>query len=335
MKQTRRSNTPPPQLTKQSLKRIKTAALEAIRWFVPFGLVEKRRQKIRRANLLKSEAKEAAIKEYFSALNRENASSEIIEIADYLKNHPFSIYPYEFTRKYNANDIEVFHDYSCQMSYVLHNRKKLYFPSEWSRQAVREYYNGLCLEQDEKSPHRYETPDFCVTKGDIIADVGAAEGIWALNYADIAGKIYLFECEKHWIAALKKTFEPWKDKVRIVNKYVSNTTNLGNITMDDFFNNKPVNFIKADIEGAEPNLLDGCKSLLARSITSNTDLKLLLCAYHNQGDEEKITECLHAKGFITEHSTGYMLYIIDSQLNPPYIRRGLIRATKAQGVHQS
>jgi 16S rRNA A1518/A1519 N6-dimethyltransferase RsmA/KsgA/DIM1 with predicted DNA glycosylase/AP lyase activity len=35
-------------------------------------------------------------------------------------------------------------------------------------------------------------------------------------------RIYMFEYDKEWIAALETTFEPYKDKVEIINKYVSN-----------------------------------------------------------------------------------------------------------------
>lgn len=133
------------------------------------------------------------------------------------------------------------------MKYVIHEKKRLYFPKDWEIENIRSYYNNLCIEQDKDSPHRYETDRFVVQEGDVIADVGAAEGIWALHNAEKAEKIYLFECDKKWIATLQKTFEPWKEKYVIIDKYVSNTNDDKNVTLDSFLRKKRINFIKADI----------------------------------------------------------------------------------------
>ncbi|GMO29781.1 MAG: hypothetical protein Ta2B_10740 [Termitinemataceae bacterium] len=46
-------------------------------------------------------------------------------------------------------------------------------------------------------------------------------------------------------------------KVVIVNKYVSNITDNNTVTLDDFFCDKEVDIIKADIEGAEKLMLEG------------------------------------------------------------------------------
>jgi hypothetical protein len=211
------------------------------------------------------------------------------------------------------------------MKYVFHYGKKMYFPKTWNDDSICDYYNGLLIEQDINSPHRYETPDFCVKDGDVIADIGAAEGIWALTYAEKAAKIYLFECEAQWIKALEKTFEPWKEKVVMINKYISNVTDENKITLDEFLCGRSINFIKADIEGAEIQLLEGAKDVL----TKQNNLKLLLCAYHRKNDDVLLKQYLEKYGFQTEYSNGYMLFIPDPDLDEPYIRRGLIRAKKA------
>jgi hypothetical protein len=96
------------------------------------------------------------IRNYFLGLDPNKQSPEIIEIIDYFKKYNFSVFPYEFARKYHAGDIDVFYDASCKMPFVLHHGKKLYFPHDLSFENARNYYNGLCVEQDEESPHRYE-----------------------------------------------------------------------------------------------------------------------------------------------------------------------------------
>jgi hypothetical protein len=107
--------------------------------------------------------------------------------------------------------------------------------------------------------------------GDIVADIGAAEGIFALSVVEKEKEIYLFECEEKWIEVLKKTFEPWQEIVRIVNKYIMDDSADKSITLDDFFLNKEINFVKADIEGYETLLLKGAK----KALSNQTDICFL------------------------------------------------------------
>jgi hypothetical protein len=268
------------------------------------------------------------IRAHFLSLDRnEQEDPEIVEIIHWFENNRFAVFPYDFTKKYPPEEIEVFVDETCKMKYVLHDNKRLYFPRYWSATYVRHYYNTLRIEQDKDSPHRYETADHTVKKGDIIADIGAAEGIWALTYAEEAEKIYLFECEPMWIDALKKTFAPWEEKVSIISRYVSNTSNGVHITLDDFMKKEHIDridFIKADIEGAERQLLEGADEVFL----AQNDIKLILCTYHRKNDGTYIKEYLENKNFNTEYSKRYMLFIYDKELDIPYIRRGVIRATK-------
>jgi hypothetical protein len=276
---------------------------------------------------MKKEKKDV-IRNYFLGLKRDEQDPEIVEIMDYFTRYRFSILPYEYARRYHAGDIDVYYDASCRMNFVLHDGKKLYFPQNWDTESVQEYYNGLRIEQDEESPHRYETKDFAVEDGEVIADIGAAEGIWALSCAEKAGKIYLFECEKGWIEALQKTFAPWREKVTIVNKCVSDRTLGKKICLDDFFRDKAINVIKADIEGAEVELLEGSQSILSADNGEGGDIKLLLCTYHRKDDAKKLKQMLENAGFTTEYSRRYLLCVWDEKLSEPYLRRGVIRAKK-------
>jgi len=168
-----------------------------IRRFIPYEIIFKHHSK--------------KIRNYFLSLNTDDP--EILEIISYFNKYQFSVFPYEFSRKYNASNIDVFFDKTTKTQYVMHDNKKLYFPEDWEIENIRAYYNGLRIEQDIDSPHRYEINGFIVQEGDVIADVGAAEGIWALTNAEKAGKIYLFEYNIEWIKALEKTFEPGKKKL--------------------------------------------------------------------------------------------------------------------------
>ena len=301
----------------------------SIKWFLPYGIIYHRNQSVQRIfneQNFQREQKEREIKDYFLSLNSNVIEdSEILEIIDYFKNYNRCTYwyPYSFTRKYFAVDIDVFYDKSSKLKYVLHNNKRLYFPESWDSEYIRICYNNLRIEQDIDSPHRYGTDVFTVQEGDVIADIGAAEGIWALSYVEKASTVYLFEHENYWMEALQKTFEPWKEKVVVVNKYVSDSTGDEKITLDDFFHDKTINFIKADIEGAEVEMVKGGKSILERA----GDISLVLCAYHKQDDAQVLKEMLENIGFRTEYSNRYMLCTMDG-VKPPYIRRGIIRAGK-------
>ncbi|MDR0663687.1 MAG: FkbM family methyltransferase, partial [Spirochaetaceae bacterium] len=208
---------------------------------------------------------------------------------------------------------------------VIHDGKKLFFPADMTALQIQMAYTSLMREQHIKSPHRYETDGFYVHDGDVIADCGAAEGIWALSSAEKAGKIYLFECEKKWINALEKTFKPWSGKVEIVNKFISDTDSADSVTLDKFWGGGGINFIKADIEGAEVSMLLGAQ----KTLESAKNLRLSLCTYHRQNDACDLETILKKHGFSTSYSDGYMMFIFgDEPLKEPYLRRGLIRAEK-------
>ena len=301
-------------------------AKNIMRWLIPYGLIMLLRQKKQpdHIEVLYAE-KMLEIKNYFLNLNYNEQKHEIVEIIDFFKKHEFlTMFPYKFIRNYNAMSIDVFYDKSNKTRYVIHEDKRLYFPENWSIAQIQNYYNNLTIEQDEASPHRYETAEFTVNDGDVIADIGAAEGFWALQNIEKVSKAYLFECEYMWIDVLRKTFEPWKEKIVIVNKYASNTNDESNITLNNYFNDRVVSFIKADIEGMELKMLEGSSEILRR----NNELKILLCTYHKKDDALKFKELLEQMKFVTEYSKGYMLFFFDLDLKEPYIRHGLIRAKK-------
>ena len=90
------------------------------------------------------------------------------------------------------------------------------------------------MEQDLRSPHHY-LDSIEEVKGKTFVDVGSAEGFTSLEVIEKASHIYLFEQDTLWIEALNATFEPWKDKVSIIPKYVSNNNSEQEITLDTFF----------------------------------------------------------------------------------------------------
>ena len=94
-------------------------------------------------------------------------------------------------------------------------------------------YRGLLIEQDKRSAHRY-VDSYEELKGKTLLDIGAAEAIFTLDTIEYIDHAYLFECDESWIKALEATFAPYKEKITIVRKYVSDVDEEDNITLDTF-----------------------------------------------------------------------------------------------------
>lgn len=52
--------------------------------------------------------------------------------------------------------------------------------------------------------------------GDVLVDVGSAEGIVALDYVEEMSKVYIIECEEMWIDSLRASFKSYKEKDEII-----------------------------------------------------------------------------------------------------------------------
>jgi len=263
---------------------------------------------------------------YYENLPEDKINEEEKAAVSYLRNNRLSIFPYPFQENYKPKDIKVFQDEKLKLKYILFDGKRLYFRRKSSKRGVRRGYHYLLVEQDINSPHRYLTDDFNIENNDILVDVGAAEGNLALSVIDKVKKVYLFETDENWIEALEATFAPWRHKVKIVNKFVSDRNDEKTVSLDQFFQDKEkFTFLKIDAEGAEASILNGCKTLLS----SNTPLKIAVCSYHKPHDGQQLNELLIKKGFSTSFSKGYMIFNDpEFTLSPPYLRKGVIRAVK-------
>jgi hypothetical protein len=258
----------------------------------------------------------------------ESGASEVTEeqkeVVQYLKKNKLAVFPYNFYNEALKTDVQVYRD-SDGLPYTFHNGKKLYFKRSWTDAYVKSYYISLLSEQHDLSPHRYLSTDFNVNEGDIVADVGCAEANFSLEVIEKAHVIYLFEVEEEWLEALNKTFAPWKEKVHIINKFVSNQNNDQFITLDEAIPRGKLDFIKIDAEGAENDILNGSEKVIATS----DNLKIAVCTYHKQGDEDEFTRFFKERKFKTSTPHGYMIFIFDKvTMAAPYLRRGLIRAVK-------
>lgn len=225
------------------------------------------------------------------------------EIMEYLRYSLISQINYSFRNKYLTQKIKLTKDKSNGLFYVNHKGKRLYFKRELSKRTIKDLYRCLCIEQDKDSPHSYSFGEMSF-QNEIVADIGAAEGIWGLSLIESVKTLYLFECDEGWIEALNLTFSPWKEKVRIINKYVSDNSEGCMIRLDDYFYEKGINLftIKADIEGAEEVMLKGAEKMIQDGVLK----KIIVCSYHHPNDEEMISEVL-GDNYLLSISKGYML----------------------------
>lgn len=171
----------------------------------------------------------------------------------------------------------------------------------------------------------YEQLGVAIEKNDVVIDVGANLGlfsVFAVQHKQ-AKKVYAFEPIRETISILKETINLNKsthtieviekglsdktttmdivfDKKRIDATSIMNDKQEGEnsqkielITLDQFVsqnNIEKIDFIKADIEGAERLMLSGAKKTLA-----NFKPKLAICTYHYPDDKEVYTapHCQH------------------------------------------
>lgn len=266
---------------------------------------------------------------YLEMMGMEN--SEFAEEIRFLKSLGKTvIFPYPSCAR--LDHVESGLDARSQLPYVVHKGNCLYFPRTWSvRDAENTYRNFIETENilgggyTAKAPHQYQTDTFCVNAGDVVVDVGAAEGLFSLDVAERASKLYLFESDFIWREPLRRTFAPYAEKTVIIPKWVSDRNSRNSIRLDTALaeeKGRPI-FIKMDIEGSEVMVVESSKLFLM----SEQSVRLACCTYHRADDARRL-ECLfHEMQYRTEFSSGFMLNL-RRHLDPPYFRHGLIRASR-------
>lgn len=185
--------------------------------------------------------------------------------------------------------------------------KDIDLPVYWPKSLSLRDFHMLLLEAFEpKSYHRYEIPEAQVKKGDIVVDCGAAEGLFSLSILKKAKRIYLIEPLPDFISSLRMTFRRqhkchllplavgtkegsvWFSNHSISSKIVASSASTNKVestTLDKLFYKKGIkpDFIKADIEGGEENMLKGAQKTIAQMKP-----KIAITAYHGDNNVQRI-----------------------------------------------
>lgn len=144
-----------------------------------------------------------------------------------------------------------------------------------------------------------------------------------MEVVDRAKAVVLFEASPRWLPALEATFEPYRDKVHIINKYAGNKMNDEMTTIDYELEQRGLDgevYIKIDAEGSEEKILDGAMDTLKKRRVRGA-----VCTYHRQEDAKKFEKVFKDLQFQTQFSKGWCIYMGSEELEPPYFRKGLLR----------
>lgn len=236
--------------------------------------------------------------------HRKCGEEELRQVMDFASENGIRMYCYPFYDEYMERNASVCYDGERGLYYGVCFGRKMYLSRKFDTPRKAElYFQYACMEQDERSPHRYLSPHFCVEKGDVGVDVGAAEGVFALQIINEAEHVYLIEADADWCEALEATFCNDKDKVTIIKGYVSDVDQGENLSLDTVFKDQKIDFIKMDIEGAERKALRGARRLIERCVP-----KMAVCTYHKAEDEKVIREwLLEAGSYKIQNSPGYVV----------------------------
>lgn len=236
------------------------------------------------------------------------------------------VFPYSFVLHYSPSNVEVLWDQNKGLFYVMHKAQKLFYSRKYSlKEKVQISYYALEVEQDKESPHCYFNNNVVYPQKGVILDIGAVEGNFSFDVVEQANFLYIFVPDQDWIEALNYTFEPWKEKVKIINSLVGSKDTLETICLDSLLPEGEVDFIKMDVEVMELEILNGGQELIQRS----SKIKIIATTYHNENDGNMIQTFFEKLSFKYNYSPRYMLFI-HKLISKPYFRKGLLFTYKNQ-----
>jgi FkbM family methyltransferase len=193
--------------------------------------------------------------------------------------------------------------------------KKLFWPSKFSIHRLDQVVSETF---DETDWHFYQKKHTEVESGDIILDIGTAEGLLPLSVIDRCQHIYMVEPSQTFCECLKKTFSEYPGKTTIFNAAVGNEdgiisfdeNSLDGAVNEESFNNshkiaiskidtlfkngEKITYLKADIEGFEQEMLKGAAETIKRNKP-----KIAITTYHIKNKPQEIIDII--KSYVPEY----------------------------------
>ncbi len=158
--------------------------------------------------------------------------------------------------------------------------------------------------------HYYEVLETKVTPSDYVMDAGAAEGLFTYLIADRCRQVYAVEPLPEFVVSMRKSFKQ-KSNVEIlpyalgasIGKCSLGEAGIGTVVKEDqtgaidvttvdeliIKQNRPLTYLKADIEGYEREMLAG-----ARESVIKYKPKIAITTYHNLDDHKFIASWLES-----------------------------------------
>jgi FkbM family methyltransferase len=158
--------------------------------------------------------------------------------------------------------------------------------------------------------HFYEAPETAVEQGDVVADCGAAEGLFSLLVAERASRVYAIEPLPLWNECMRETFAN-SANVEILPHALAAETGRARLqgsgftahlsadgeaevsveTIDNLFFRRgiPLSYLKADLEGQDFAMLLG-----ARETIRTFGPKIAITTYHRPHHAQAMIDYLKA-----------------------------------------
>lgn len=183
--------------------------------------------------------------------------------------------------------------------------RPIYWPRDWGLDTL-----GMLISEqfDPRDWHFYQIAETRLEPDDVVLDCGAAEGLFTLLAARTCRKVYAFEPLPLFCENMRRSFAGLAN-VQIVPLLLSNRAGEAGLsaqgivsaeakdgalrcrveTLDNLFpdGSERVTYLKADVEGAEMELLEGARRLIARDRP-----KIAVTTYHCREHAEQITAWL-------------------------------------------
>ncbi|QHT68842.1 FkbM family methyltransferase [Rhodocytophaga rosea] len=207
---------------------------------------------------------------------------------------------------------------------------KLYWPGNFPVEGI---YQVTAETFDKDDWHFYQKQHTEIEEGEILLDIGTAEGLFPLSVIQKCKQVFLVEPNKYFFAALQRTFRNYQDKVVLIHSAVGNKDDIislqgeslsGQISddlssgdtveihkIDHLIAGHRITYLKADIEGFEYEMLKG-----AAAIIKENKPKIAITTYHPQNNAEEIISLI--RSYVPEYKY-YVKGIYDVECKPVMI----------------